>query len=345
MALSSSIRLLALLSFITLSACNEPLQNNARAVLSQDIPLVNNSIQEADGVIYFSYNKGLVWENKSEGLPATTSIGLGGIAVSGNKLALISKDSGLYYFMPQEDKWVHVPTDKQLLKSNVGALLFHNDCIYAGTQTNGVFYSKNDGKTWATLNIGLDNLTIRKFAEIENKLYVATNSGLHSFNDSLHQWELEYGHGTLQVNGLTAFKGSIYIATNQGAFASTIGKKDWKKIFSNGALHNISSDDKTLYAMVYNELFSSHDKGQTWQNIQSGLPTQLYTFNVVKVDSTILAGQWDGIYRKDKETEHWKFSSNGLPEQLAIANMQVYNKIIVVSGNERKLRDGMTTDK
>jgi photosystem II stability/assembly factor-like uncharacterized protein len=345
MTSSKPIRLLAFVFLFTLNACNGQTKNNAKSILDNDIPLNNNSIQETDGIIYFSYDNGLTWKNNSEGLPSTTSIGLGGIAVSGDKLVLISKDSGLYYFNTQEDKWVHISADKQLLESNVGALVFHNDCIYAGTQTNGVYYSNNEGKTWATLNIGLENLTIRKFAEIENKLYAATNSGLYSYNDLIRQWELEYGNGTLQVNGITALNGSIYIATSQGAFSSLIGKKDWKKIFSNGALHNISSDDKSLFAMVYNELFSSNDKGQTWQNIQSGLPTQLYTFNVVKVDNTLLAGQWDGIYRKDRESENWKFSSKGLPEKLAIANMQIYNKIIVVSANERKLRKGMTTDK
>lgn len=96
---------------------------------------------------------------------------------------------------------------------------------------------------------------------------------------------------------------------------------------------------------MYNELYASYDKGQTWQNIQRGLPAQLYTFNVSNVDNTLVAEQWDGIYRKDRETESWKFSGNGLPVKLAIANMQVFNNIIVVSGNERKLRNGMTTDK
>ena len=336
---------LALLCFICVAKSYGQTKNNEKSVLDNDIPLINNSVQITDGIIYFSYDNGLTWENKSTGLPSTTNIGLGGIAVSGNNLALISKDSGLYYFNAQEDRWVNIPTDKQLIQSNVGALLFYKDCIYAGTQTGGVFYSKDEGKTWTKLNIGLDNLTIRKLAEIENKLYAATNSGLYSYNNLLSQWELEYGNSTLQVNGITAFDRSICIATNQGAFSSPIGKKDWKKIFSNGALHNISSDDKALYAMVYNELFSSYDKGNTWQNIQSGLPAQLYTFNVVKTGDALLAGQWDGIYRKDKEAENWKFSSNGLPEKLAIANMQVYNKIIVVSGNERKLRTGMTTDK
>ena len=287
----------------------------------------------------------MTWDNKSEGLPSTTSIGLGGSAVSGNQLALISKDSGLYYFKYQEDKWVPISTSKQLLEGNVGALLFYHDRLYAGTQTKGVFYSEDNGHTWATLNTGLDNVTIRKFAKIEDRLYAATNSGLYSYKDTSGRWELEYGNGSLQVNGLTVFDGRIYMATSQGGFASPIGEKDWKPIFSKGALHNISSDDQAVYAMAYNELFSSYDQGQTWQNIQGGLPSQLYTFNVVNVNHTLLAGQWDGIYRKDSESGSWKLSSTGLPEKLAIANMQVYDNIIVVTGNERKLRDNMTTGK
>src|SRR5687768_9684769 len=43
-----------------------------------------------EGIVYFSTNNGLTWKNESKGLPAHISIGLGGIAVSGNRLALVS---------------------------------------------------------------------------------------------------------------------------------------------------------------------------------------------------------------------------------------------------------------
>ncbi|MBX3257929.1 MAG: hypothetical protein KF862_27610 [Chitinophagaceae bacterium] len=79
-------------------------------VLNSGIPLINNS----DGIVYFSYDNGLNWENKSTGLPSTANIGLSGIAVSENKLALLSKDSGLYFFNTQEDRWFNIPTDRQL---------------------------------------------------------------------------------------------------------------------------------------------------------------------------------------------------------------------------------------
>jgi hypothetical protein len=83
----------------------------------------------------------------------------------------------------------------------------------------------------------------------------------------------------------------------------------------------------------------------TWKHIQNGLPAELYTFNVIKNGISVFAGQWDGVYRKDKANEIWKPYSNGLPEKLAINNMKLYNGIIVVSGTERRLKRGMTTDK
>jgi hypothetical protein len=43
--------------------------------------------------------------------------------------------------------------------------------------------------------------------------------------------------------------------------------------------------------MTYNELFSSADKGESWQSIQKGLPKELYTFNVIKNYNAVFAGQ------------------------------------------------------
>ena len=341
MIFAGSKKLLAIVTLVTLNSCNGQTPNSIKPASHNDTPKIDNS----DGIVYFSYDNGLSWQNKSTGLSPKANIGLGGIAASGHKLALMSKDSGLYIFNAPENRWKNIPTGRQFLESNPGALIFYKNGIYTGTQHAGVFYSIDNGNSWAQANSGLNSLVIRKFATIENKLYAATNSGLYSYKDIFNQWELEFGDNSFQVNGITSFDKSIYIATNQGAFASPIGKKDWRNIFSKGALHNISSDDKTLYAMVYNELFSSTDKGNTWQSIQNGLPVQLYTFNVVKTGNSLLAGQWDGVYRKEKQTGNWIFSGKGLPEKLAIVNMQVHDKIIVVSSSERKLKTGMTTDK
>lgn len=306
---------------------------------------INNPVETNDGVVYFSFDNGLTWVSINEGLPHSINIALGAIAVSDKLLGIATKEEGVFLFDFQKNRWINIPTDKNIIEGNPGPLIFFNDQIYAGTQTSGVFSSADLGENWTKINEGLASFTIRRFVQIDNKLYAGTNAGLYSFNEIEKKWELEYGNGTIQVNGMTEFDGNIYIGTNQGAFTSPKDKKEWIQIIANRALHNISSDENTIYAMTYNELLSSTDKGLTWKNIQNGLPADLYTFNVIKNGHSVFAGQWDGVYRKDNANEYWKSYSHGLPEKFAINNMNLYKGIIVVSGSERRLNRGLNSDK
>ncbi len=334
--------------FAVLSSCNGHTKHKYEKVSKGDsisTTVIKSPIETTDGIVYFSVNNGLTWENKSNGLPDSINLGLGAIAVSDKSLGIATKEKGIYLFDFRRDLWVNIPTDKQIIESNLGALAFFKDKIYVGTQKSGVFSSADRGNHWTNINAGLTNITIRKLIQVEDKLYAGTDAGLYSYNEFDNKWKLEYGNSTMQVNGITEFDGSIYIGTNQGAFSTPNGQKEWKQVLANRTLHNISSDENTIYAMVYNELLSSTDKGQSWQNIQNGLPAKLYTFNVIKNGNSVFAGQWDGVYRKDNANEIWESYSNGLPKNLAITNMKLYNGIIVVSGNERGLKKGMNTDK
>ena len=337
-----------LLLFAILYSCNRPsrrvTENEVKSNVISNGLLFNPNVT-SEGIVFFSINNGLTWENKSEGLPDKAQFGLGAIAVSDDMLGIAMPEFGVYLYDFQKDFWVRVPTDKQILENHPRTLAFYKDDIFVGTQKKGVFYTADHGKSWLNLTKGLGNLTIRKLVQVDSTLYAGTDAGLYSYLNSQKKWELQYGNGTLQVNGITEFDGSIYIGTNQGAFTSSIGGKAWTQILPNRTLHNISSDENTIYAMVYSELLSSVDKGKSWQNIQKGLPADLYTFNVVKNGNSVFAGQWDGVYRKDNVNDIWRYYSNGLPNKLAITNMKLYKGIIVVSGNERGLRKGMTTNR
>ena len=295
-------------------------------------------------IIYFSTDNGITWEDRSMGLPPKTSIGLGGVAVSTTLLGVATKENGVYLFKFQDNIWTKIPTDHLIIKNNIGAMTFHQGKIFVGTQFGGVFFSADNGKNWINLNTGLDNLTVRKLVEIDNRLYAGTNAGLYSYNEPKQKWELEYGNNSLQVNGITEYKGSIYIGTNQGAFATLKNQKDWKQLLADYSLHNIGSDENTIYAMTYNELFSSADNGNTWQSQQYGLPKDLYTFNVVKNANTIFAAQWNGIYYKTNSNEIWKLAGKGIPENYAINNLNSFNGILIAITSERQLKTGLTTD-
>lgn len=329
---------------VVLCSCNgQPKSLSEKEDASTTVP--TDSIESTDGIVYFSDDNGITWRDKSKGLPDTATVGLGAIAVSSNSLAISVKESGIYLFDFKKGMWVNIPTDKDVVERNIGALTFYKDRIFVGTQFGGVFYSADYGKNWTKLNSGLANLTVRKIVQVEGKLYVGTNAGLYSYSEQDKRWKLEYGNSTLQVNGITGFDGSLYIGTNQGVFTNQEEGKGWKVILRDRSVHNISSDDSAIYAMVYNELLSSVDNGKSWQNIQKGLPKSLYTFNVIRNGSSILAAQWDGVYRKDDPNESWEPYRTGLPDNLAITNMTAYNGLLVVSGAERGLRSGMTTER
>jgi photosystem II stability/assembly factor-like uncharacterized protein len=305
----------------------------------------NDTLQKVqNGIVYFSYDNGTNWINTSNGLPEKIRIGLGGIATSNQSVGVATKDNGIYLYNFKNKIWDSIPTDKQIIEGNIGALAIFDSAIFVGTQFKGVFYTTDKGKHWTNLNNGLKDLTIRRFFEFSNVQYVCTNDGFYSFNKISKNWKLEFGQNSLQTNGVTFFNGNFYLATNKGIFSQQTDKS-WINSSPQFSMHNISSDKNQLYAMTYNKLLLSSTDGKTWQSQQSGLPKELYTFNVINHNNLILAGQWDGIYKKTNNNTNWELSSKGLPTKFAVTNLKAYNDILIISTSERKLKEGMTTKK
>jgi hypothetical protein len=328
---------------LILNSCNSQSSGNSRA---DDINSLQNASKKENkgGIVYFSYDNGVNWVNSSDGLPENVRIGLGGIATSNLILGVATKDNGVYLYNNKSKTWDNVPTSKQIIEANLGTLAIIDSVIFVGTQFKGVFYTTNKGRNWKNLNTGLTNLTIRRFCEFNKILYACTNDGFYSLNKNLDNWKLEFGQNSLQTNGATFYNGSFYLATNKGIFSQQ-KDKSWVNSSPQFSMHNISSDKNQIYAMTYNKLLLSSKDGKNWQSFQSGLPKELYTFNVLNHNNLILAGQWDGIYMQTNNNTMWKLSSNGLPTKFAVTNLKMFNNILVISTSERKLKEAMTTEK
>lgn len=331
------MRVFVVVLIIVLSnSCNDrpscPVETISKVPISDhgkdDEPSTNEN-----GVIFFSFDNGGSWENKSIGLPE--GIFLTDIATSDGLIGISTKQNGIFFYNFQANIW-RSGANNPPTPNNLDALIFFNDQLLVGAENAGIFISDIQGQSWRPYNKGLEDLTIRKFAVVNNKLFVGTNSGLYSLNEKEKEWILEYGESTLQVNGITGLDGEIYIGTNHGLFKTSNGQKSWKNVMPNRSLHNISSDENTVYAMVYDELYTSTDQGNTWKSIQKGLPDQLYSFQVIKKDSVIMVGQWDGVYKKKGSdifpfaTNEWEFSSRGLPSKFAVTEMKTYKNMLVI---------------
>lgn len=295
-----------------------------------------------NGSIYFSADNGSSWQNHSNGIPE--GIFITDMAVSDDLLGVSTKQDGIFLYNSQKNDWENVST-QPWIKNNIDALYFFDNKIYAGTQNGGMYVSSDNGETWLQINKGLGNLTIRKLAAFQNKLYAGTNGGLYSLNEKENKWDLEFGKEGLQVNGMTEFAGELYIGTNRGAYKFLKQTNNWHEIMSNCSLHNISANDHAIYAMVYNELYQTTDKGTSWKNIQQGLPENLYTFQLVTKDNVSFAGQWHGVYKKINSgpplylSGEWKSSDNGLPSEYSVTEMKIFKNILVIGCTKRGLRN------
>jgi hypothetical protein len=296
-----------------------------------------SKIEKENGIVFFSFDNGNNWKNASSGIPEKVSIGLDGVATSDRFLGVATKEYGIFIYDFKDSIWVNTTTEPQMIDGNIGAFTFFKNAMYVGTQYKGIFYSKDNGKTWITQNNGLSNLIIRRFLEVENKLYVCTNDGFYSLNEKSNTWELAYGNNAIQVNGASIFKGNFYLATSTGVYTKNEGN-NWKNVLPNHSVHNISSDNGRVYAMTYNELLLSSNDGILWQNAQDGLPKDLYTFNILNQNNVAVAGQWDGVYSKTDFDFKWKKSSKGLPSNFAVTNLKSFNGILVITTSERKLK-------
>ncbi|HMS68177.1 MAG TPA: hypothetical protein PKD18_08560 [Saprospiraceae bacterium] len=118
-----------------------------------------------NGIVYFSFDNGVNWINSSNGLPGKISIGLGGIATSNQILGVATKEAGVYIYNIKSKIWENVPTEKQIIEANIGALAIFDNTLFVGTQFKGIFCKTDHGKNWTALNKGLTNLTIRRFCE------------------------------------------------------------------------------------------------------------------------------------------------------------------------------------
>ncbi|MBK8195867.1 MAG: hypothetical protein IPK76_22685 [Lewinellaceae bacterium] len=290
----------------------------------------NKAVSTTEGIVYFSNDFGQSWSNQSNGIPG--DVFLTDISASGDLLGISTKQHGIYLYDFVSGEWTPIKRNKPI-SPDIDALLISENKIYAGTQGEGVFVSEDRGESWESINAGLENLTIRRLTVLDNRLYAGTNGGLFSFADEQNRWVRAYGNDNLQVNGIALLDNEIYIGTNKGAYKATLNQHNWRLILPDRSLHNISTADGIVYAMVYSELFASKDKGENWYGDQSGMPVGMYSFQVVEAGDIVLDGQWDGVYRKDNIL-NWVKLNTGLPIKIPVTEMRVWKNILVVASSQ-----------
>jgi hypothetical protein len=196
--------------------------------------------------------------------------------------------------------------------------------IFAGTSTNGVYLSTNNGANW--VNTSLNNRVIQKLIAVGNILYagtsdfgiyLSTNSGINWLQTSLNNRTI-YSITSLTQFGSYLFAGGdstgIYYSSNSGA--------NWSVIGLNGmTIYSLEVAGSMILAGTANfGVYYSSNNGVNW------FPTNLNStavFSFADSGNIVFAGTSNSIYKSTNFGSNWVQS--GLIDELVSE--------IVISGN------------
>ncbi len=201
--------------------------------------------------------------------------------------------------------------------------------IYVGLSIGGVFESKDDGKTWKSLNSGLDSK--KKSKTINNSFSLALNSLSPTY--------------LFQQNSLGIFR-----LNNESSKWTHIGNNLPKDIGDFGfsiSIHPLDPNTIWVFPMENNETFSqispggqpalycSQDAGDSWFRQDIGLPMRNAWFTVkekcLSTDCMNNTGVYFGttsgsIWMSDNEGNSWRQIAVHLPEINAIETGVILKK-------------------
>src|SRR5205807_958463 len=206
---------------------------------------------------------------------------------------------------------------------NVSVIYKANSVVYAGTDTQGIYKSTDDGLNWVAANNGIERTAVRDISASGPNVLAATSSGCPGFNnvfkstDNGTSWSPTSGLDDKIVEAF-AIKGSSIYATvglglgGNGVWRSTDNGNTWQVVPSpieNGG--EIFVSDNAIIVAEDNFIWRSTDDGASWDVVEQFALTGTRSFG--RAGTKLFAAQNSGIETSTDNGASWDFSvfSNG----------------------------------
>lgn len=270
-------------------------------------------------VIYRSTDVGKTWMPFANGIPQEATVS--SFLSEGHATYATTDTHGIYEINEGEAKWIRIDTDLPE-HVDISAITSINNHFFIGTFKDGIFVSRNDGRNWEQSANQLNHTPIRCLLSYNNLIFAGTDDGIYKSIDFGATWKHVYKE--VQTNGFTVLNNTIYAALMNGAIMTHDEGENWEYIYKPRALHDISDDGESVYAMTLGEgLLKSKNNGLAWENVNDGFgETRWYTFEVKNIDNQLFAAQWHGMYSMDKDSNHWQIIKDGLPDSTAFSTLE-----------------------
>jgi len=181
---------------------------------------------------------------------------------------------------------------------SIRSLTTIDNVIYAGTRTDGVYASTDEGSTWYALNNGIETEEITAITSINDTLLIGTyDFGVYHSTDSGQTWLPSSNNSGINVATMVARDQYIFAGTSQGLFRSSDGGVNWEDIsflpFYESVTEMCATGDK-LIATDFTDTYASSDNGENWNIIQS---VGYEIFSLYARGDSVFAGSRNKIYR------------------------------------------------
>ena len=257
------------------------------------------------GGLLRSTDQGQTWELlDSAGISSSFIVGM----LIKNNIIYVMTSIGLYCSANTGVSWTRV--------SEIGGILTFTaigDYLLAGSDSGvGVLLSKDNGKTWTTMNNGIINsnaISVSSLASVNGRLFASTPDGLFISNDTAKSWSIV----NLRTTETTVHSivnnddGTLYAGTESGFFRSTNKGKDWVAAstgLSSFIVYCVTMQDSNLFAGTANGILRSSNKGTAWSASSDGLNTNVIRSITVHGSDMFAAGN-NALYKSTDSGENW----------------------------------------
>ena len=181
---------------------------------------------------------------------------------------------------------------------SIGTIVSFGDTVYAGTATDGLFASTDDGNTWYPLNSGIETIDVNTIDTLNGYLFAGTGYGIYRSSDWGITWQSLPNAGIIYVASMTVKDEYIFAGTvTNGVLKSSDNGENWQNAgFYYDYCKALCISGNKVIASTGNYTMYTTDYGTSWHHVDD-LEQGAQVFSLYSKDSLVFAGARSEVYK------------------------------------------------